>query len=72
MSCNPIIKTLSQSATEDLEVNLMAIQSAIRIARNESGHPTGAKPPTGEQVYMGLVIFVPFARQLMRLRKELA
>lgn len=50
----------------------MAIQSAIRIARNESGHPTGAKPPTREQVYMWLVIFVPFARQLMRLRKELA
>lgn len=68
---NPIIKTLSQSATEDLEVNLTAIQSAIRIARNESGHPTGAKPPTREQVYMWLVIFVPFARQLMRLRKEL-
>ena len=67
----PMLKTLPMSATEDLEVNLNAIQSVIRIARNESGHPTGAKPPSREQVYISIQLFVPFARQLMRLRREL-
>ncbi|SED79186.1 hypothetical protein SAMN05519104_4380 [Rhizobiales bacterium GAS188] len=68
----PIIKTLPHAATEDLEINLNAIQSIIRIARNDSGHPTGAKPPMREQVYVSLQLFIPYARQLMRLRNELA
>jgi hypothetical protein len=47
------------------------IQSVLRIARNEAGHPTAATPQR-EQVYVYLQIFVPFARQLMRLRMVLA
>jgi len=47
------------------------IQSVLRVARNEGGHPTAASPDR-EQVYVFLQLFVPFARQLMRLRKVLA
>jgi hypothetical protein len=68
----PIINTLPREATEDMDTNLSAIQSVIRIARNDAGHPSGSKPPSREQVYVSLQLFVPFARQLMRLRHEMA
>jgi hypothetical protein len=68
---SPILATFNRTAIEDLETNLNAIQSIIRIASNESGHPTGAKPPSREQVYVYLQLFIPFAKQLMRLRQEL-
>lgn len=64
----PLIPSLAHEATEDLETNFLAIQSVLRIARNEAGHPTGATPHR-EQVYVYLQLFVPFARQLMRLRR---
>ncbi len=57
-------------ATEDLDTNFLAIQAVLRIARNEAGHPTGATPQR-ESVYVYLQLFVPFARQLMRLRRAL-
>ena len=68
----PIVGTLSTNVTEDLDTHLDAIQSIIRIARNDAGHPSGTKPPLREQVYVYLQLFIPFARQLMRLRQELA
>jgi len=68
----PIIGTLPKTATEDLDTYLNPIQSVIRIARNDAGHPTGAKPPLREQVCVWLQLFIPFARQLMRLRREMA
>ena len=40
----PHLKTLPKKATEDLDINLNAVQSIIRIARNEAGHPSGATP----------------------------
>jgi hypothetical protein len=40
-------------------------------ARNDAGHPNTARPQR-EQVYVFLQLFIPFARQLMRLRYELA
>lgn len=67
----PLIMSLPHDATEDLETNFNAIQSVLRIARNEAGHPTGASPQR-ENVYVYLQLFVPFARQLMRLRTALA
>jgi hypothetical protein len=67
----PIIPVLPYEATEDLETNFVAIQSVLRIARNDAGHPTGATPQR-EQVYVYLQLFVPFARQLMRLRRAFA
>jgi hypothetical protein len=66
----PIIPALNKTATEDLETNFNAIQSLLRIARNEAGHPT-AGMPTREQVYVNLQLFAPLARQFMRLRQEL-
>jgi len=62
---------LPREATEDLETNFLAIQSVLRIARNDAGHPTGAAPHR-EQVYVYLQLFIPFARQLMRLRRALS
>ena len=67
----PLIQALPYAATEDLETNFQAIQSVLRIARNDAGHPTGAAPQR-EQVYVYLQLFIPFARQLMRLRQALA
>jgi hypothetical protein len=66
----PIIGTLPNEATEDLEIHFTMIQSVLRIARNDAGHPT-AKVPGREQVYILLQLFIPFARQLLRLRNAL-
>ena len=63
-------KKLSRDAVEDLDTNFTMIQSVLRIARNDAGHATVAKLQR-EQVYVYLQLFVPFARQLMRLRAAL-
>jgi D-serine dehydratase len=63
----PLLNVLPQDAVEDLETNLLMIQSVLRIARNDAGHPTIVKVQR-EQVYVYLQLFVPFARQIMRLR----
>lgn len=57
---------------EDLATNLAMIQSVLRIARNEAGHPSGAATPAREQIYVFLQLFGPFAKQLMRLRSALS
>jgi hypothetical protein len=67
----PLTPSLPKEAIEDLDTNLNMIQSVLRVARNESGHPTGAAPQR-EQVYVFLQLFIPFARQLMRLRTALS
>jgi hypothetical protein len=59
----PLLPKLPKEAVEDLETNFMMIQSVIRIARNEAGHPTAATPER-EQVYIYLQLFTPFARSL--------
>jgi hypothetical protein len=60
---------LDRRETEDLDTNFAPIQSVLRIARNDAGHPSSA--PQRENVYVNLQLFVPFARQLMRLRNAL-
>ena len=67
----PLVKGLPKEVTEDLDTNFAMIQSVLRVARNEAGHPTTANPER-EQLYAFLQLFVPFARQLMRLRQALA
>lgn len=57
---------------EELDINLSMIQSVLRLARNDAGHPSGDPPPTREQVYVNLQLFGPFARQLAGLRKAVA
>lgn len=64
-------KALPREAVEDLDTNFTMIQSVLRIARNEAGHPTFTKL-NREQVYINLYLFIPFARQLRRLRLALA
>jgi len=68
----PALGFLAKSATEDLENNLNVMHSLISIARNESGRSPGSSPPTRDEVYVYLRLFIPFARQLMRLRHELS
>jgi hypothetical protein len=67
----PLMGQMPRAAVEDLDTNLGMIQSVLRIARNEAGHPMGATPQR-EQVYVFLQLFTPYARQLMRLRQALA
>jgi hypothetical protein len=67
----PLVPNLPKESIEDLDANFTAIQSVLRIARNDAGHPTAAAPER-EQVYVFLQLFVPFARQLMRLRRALS
>ena len=66
----PLVATLPNAVTEDLDTNLSMIQSVLRVARNDAGHPSGTTPQR-EQVYVFLQMFVPFARQLMKLRTAL-
>lgn len=66
----PIISTLPQNVIEDLDTNFLAVQSILRIARNDAGHPTQATLQR-ENVFVYLQLFIPFARQLMRLRNAL-
>ena len=63
-------KKLPREAIEDVDTNFTMIQSVLRIARNDAGHPT-AMQLQREQVYVYLQLFVPFARQIMRLRTAL-
>ena len=58
-------KTLG-AAAEDLDVNLNAIQSVIRISRNDAGHALG-RPADRAQTYVLLQLFAPFARKLEQL-----
>ena len=68
----PILSSLTPRKNfEDVDTNLTAIQSVLRIARNDAGHPSGGRAPEREQVYVYLQFFVPFARQLMHLRASL-
>jgi hypothetical protein len=64
-------KSLRDQAGEDMDTNLHTIQSVLRIARNEAGHPSGSKPPSREQVYVYLQLFVPLIGQFRRLRLAL-
>ena len=56
----------------NLDTNLTAIQSVLRVARNEIGHPSGERIPDREQVYVYLQLFPSFARQAMHLRGALS
>jgi hypothetical protein len=64
--------SLPRELMEDLDINLSMIQSVLRLARNDAGHPSGSPAPTREQVYVNMQLFGPFSRQLASLRKALA
>jgi hypothetical protein len=57
---------LPQEIDETLESDLDGIFTLIRIARNDSGHPTG-KIMRREQVYVNLQLFVQYCRCVYRL-----
>jgi len=66
----PLVKSLPHEAVEDLDANFGMIQSVLRIARNEAGHAVSGTPQR-EQVYVHMQLFVPFPRQMKRLRDAL-
>ena len=68
----PMLAVLPESATSELDDALTAMQAIIRTARNETGEPSGASPPSRDQVYVYLQLFIPLAEQLTRLRRELS
>jgi hypothetical protein len=39
----PLLPTLPREVTEDLDTTLLPIQSVLRIARNDAGHPATTK-----------------------------
>ncbi len=67
----PIQALLPRAATDELEYNLDSVHSVIRAARKESGQLSAAHPTSRDQVYLYLQLFIPFAKQAMRLRQEL-
>ena len=67
----PVLTLLPDSATCELGDALNTMQAILRTAHNESSDASGAHPPSRDQVYVYLQIFVPFAEQLTRLRREL-
>lgn len=67
----PVLGLLSKAATEELDNNLNVVQSLLRVTKRESGQPSGGPPPSRDQTYVYLQLFIPFAEQLMRLRHEL-
>ena len=66
------MKRLHSEVTDLSPDAVLYIQSVIGIARNESGRPPEANPPSRDHVYVYLQLFIPFARQLMRLRHALS
>ena len=67
----PLVDLLPEAATGELGDALNTMQSIMRSARNEAGQPSGADAPSRDQVYVYLQLFIPFAEQMMRLRREL-
>ena len=67
----PLLTLWPKSATDELAATLNTMHSFIRTARNESGRPSYANAPSRDEVYVYLQLFIPFAEQLMRLRRDL-
>lgn len=64
-------KALRDGAGEDTAMHTNAIQSVLRVARNEAGHALAVRPSSREQVYVNLQMFVPFVGHITRLRHAL-
>lgn len=59
---------LPHSIAESLDTHFSAIQTIIRIARNDSGHPTGIVPAR-EDTHLYMQLFIPYARLVGQLRQ---
>jgi len=66
----PLIPSLPNESTEDIDTNFSMIQSILRIARNDTGHPTAASPKR-EQVYVNLQLFPPFCATAYEVARRL-
>ncbi len=61
---------LPKPATEELDYNLDSIHAIIRTGR-KNGAPPCARDRSRDQAYLYLQVFLPFAKQAMRLRQAL-
>lgn len=68
----PVLPLMPRAAADELDNNLNIMQSLLRITRKESGQPSGAQPPSRDHVFVYLQLFIPFAEQLMQLRRQLS
>jgi hypothetical protein len=64
-------KDLRRQVGEDFEMHANAIQSVLRVARNNVGHGLAKRSISREHMYVNLQMFVPFAGHVERLRKAL-
>ncbi len=64
-------ENLDHNLFEDIETQFSPIQSVLRIARNETGHPSDSSPPSRENIYVNLQLFIPFAKKLAQLESAL-
>jgi hypothetical protein len=67
----PIRTLFPKPATDELDYNLESLQPVSHTGRKRSDQQSGARTPSRDQMYLYLQVFIPFAKQLMRLRQEL-
>lgn len=67
----PLQKAMPQDVRDDLDSHFQGIQSVIRVARNESGHPSG-EVKERDSVFVFLQLFAPYARKMSQLQGWLA
>jgi hypothetical protein len=67
----PHLKAMPPKLREGLETQLQSIQEVIRVARNETGHPTGERKDR-QTVYIYLQLYAPFAAKSRELQEYLS
>lgn len=63
----PMERLMPAEVREDLDTQFRAIQSLIRLARNESGHPSSERKDR-DAVFVFLQLFAPCARKMSQLQ----
>jgi hypothetical protein len=66
----PLLGSFPRAIGEDLSTRLDGIQSVIRIARNEAGHPSGVIPDR-DSTFVNLRLFITFGQKLDQLQDHL-
>jgi hypothetical protein len=67
----PHIKAMPADLREGLETHFQTIQEVIRVARNDTGHPTGQLKDR-QTVYVYLQLYAPFAAKARDLQEFLS
>lgn len=67
----PHLKAMPSDLREGLETHFQSIQEVIRVARNDTGHPTG-EIKNRQTVYVYLQLYAPFAAKSRELQTYLS